>query len=169
MSQLKLRSGVRGVLALASLLVLAACSALSGFGDRTSALADVPDLQFYSSDEAVAKAKVHYKERNYGYAASFYKRAVEVAPNDPDALTGLAASYDRLHRFDLADRVYAALYKAEGGTLSYYNNVGYSYLLRGDLQRARASFLKAYDLDPENVVVANNLQLLGGSDQVIAR
>ena len=57
----------------------------------------------------------------------------------------------------------------EGGTLAYYNNIGYSYLLRGDLQRARASFLKAYDLDPENVVVANNLQLLGSSDQAIAR
>jgi Flp pilus assembly protein TadD len=169
MQRLERGTSVRLLMALGCLAILAACSSLSGFGDRTSALADVPNLQFYSSDEAVAKAKVHFKEGNYGYAASFYKRAVEAAPNDPDALIGLAASYDRLHRFDLADRVYAALYKAEGGTLGYYNNVGYSYLLRGDLRQARANFLKAYDIDPDNVVVVNNLQLLGASDEVIQR
>jgi Flp pilus assembly protein TadD len=169
MGRVELTRVARLLMASGCLAVLAACSAMSGFGDRTSALADVPNLQVYSSDEAVTKAKVHFKEGNYGHAATFYKRAVEVAPNDADALTGLAASYDRLRRFDLADRVYAALYKAEGGTLGYYNNVGYSYLLRGDLRKARSNFLKAYDIDPNNVVVANNLQLIGNSDQVIRR
>ena len=50
-----------------------------------------------------------------------------------------------------------------GGRPEYYNNVGYSYLLRGNLLQARSSFLKAYELDPANETTANNLQLLSNS------
>lgn len=35
-----------------------------------------------------------------------------------------------------------------GGTAVYYNNIGYSHLLRGDLPGARTYFLKAYEIDP---------------------
>jgi Flp pilus assembly protein TadD len=164
-----IRDSARLLIAAAFIATLAACSSFGSFGEGKSALAPVDDIQFYASDEAVAKGKLHFKQGDYGHAATFYKRAVELAPNDPDALAGLAASYDRLRRFDLADRVYAALYKAEGGTVSYYNNVGYSHLLRGDLPGARSNFLRAYDLDPGNIVVANNLELLGSSNQTIER
>ena len=45
-------------------------------------------------------------------------------------------------------------------SVQYYNNVGYSHMLRGDLKSALSSFRKAERLDPDNIVVANNLQLL---------
>jgi Flp pilus assembly protein TadD len=151
-------------------LLLGGCSSLSGaFGEKKAALADVPNIEFYASDEAVAQAKNHFRERNYGYSAAFYKRAVELLPSDVEALFGLAASYDRLHRFDLADRIYAQLFKLKGGTVQYYNNVGYSYMLRGNLSAARTSFLKAQNLDPDSAVVANNLQLLGSSARLAER
>ena len=76
---------------------------------------------------------------------------------------GLSASYDRLGRFDLSDRVYATLYGLSGGTAQYYNNVGYSYLLRGNLTAALTNFKKARALDPENIVVANNIQILSNA------
>ena len=63
-------------------------------------------------------------------------------------------------RFDLSDRVYQSLYAISGPTAQYYNNVGYSYMLRGNLTLALSSFRKASKLDPQNVVVANNLQIL---------
>ena len=44
---------------------------------------------------------------NYGLAEENYRKAVELGPRDLDAWLGLAASYDRLKRFDLADRAYA--------------------------------------------------------------
>ena len=53
--------------------------------------------------------------------------------------------------------------------MQYYNNLGYSFLLRGDLRSARTNFLKAYERDPENIVVANNLALLGNSTSVVER
>jgi Flp pilus assembly protein TadD len=49
------------------------------------------------------------------------------------------------------------------------NDRGYSYLLRGDLTKVRVKFLKAYQLDPTNPVVINNLQLLNSSYRYIQR
>jgi Flp pilus assembly protein TadD len=47
-----------------------------------------------------------------------------------------------------------------GNRAEYYNNIGYSYLLRGDPLKARVNFLKAHELDPTSVTVNNNLELL---------
>jgi tetratricopeptide (TPR) repeat protein len=60
------------------------------------------------------------------------------------------ASYDRLRRFDLADQAYATAIKLTGETVQILNDRGYSYLLRGDLGKARAKFLRAYQLGPTN-------------------
>lgn len=143
-------------------IVLGACSSLGGsFGETASALPTPPDLQVVAADQVLPAARKNFQQSNFGYAAAYYKRALELTPNSDEALVGLAASYDRLRRFDLSDRVYAQLLKVDGGTVQYYNNLGYSYMLRGNLPAARASFLKAEDLAPNNPVVGNNLELLG--------
>jgi Flp pilus assembly protein TadD len=41
--------------------------------------------------------------------------------------------------------------------------------LRGDLGKARAKFLKAYQLDPTNPTVINNIQLLNSSYRFVER
>ena len=52
---------------------------------------------------------------------------------------------------------------------AYYNNVGYSHLLRGNLKEARSNFLKAYELAPNDPTVANNLELLRSSTNAVRR
>src|SRR3979490_1808715 len=47
--------------------------------------------------------KRHYREKNYGLAEQHFRRAAEKLPRDGEAWLGLAASYDRLRRYDLAD------------------------------------------------------------------
>jgi Flp pilus assembly protein TadD len=42
-------------------------------------------------------------------------------------------------------------------------------MLRGDLTGARRKFTRAYELDPGNVTIANNLKLLNGSRAFIER
>ena len=42
-------------------------------------------------------------------------------------------------------------------------------MLRGDLVKARVKFLKAYQREPNNPTIANNLQLLNSSYNVIQR
>jgi len=113
--------------------------------------------------------KRHYREQNYGLAEKHFRRAVEKLPRDGEAWLGLAASYDRLRRFDLADRAYKEALAILGPKPEVLNNVGYSYLLRGKLQDARSNFLKAYELAPKDPTVANNLKLLSSSVQNIER
>ena len=81
----------------------------------------------------------------------------------------MAASYDRLSRFDLADRAYASAIKLAGETTQILNNQGYSYMLRGDYGKAREKFLKAYQREPNNPTVINNLRLLDSSHRFIRR
>ena len=117
----------------------------------------------WNAIRALHEARGHFRNNDFGHSAALYKRAVELDPKDAQGYIGLSASYDRLGRFDLSDRVYASLYGITGGTAQYYNNVGYSYMLRGNLTAALTNFRKAEKLDPENVVVANNIQILANA------
>lgn len=142
---------------------LAACNSsgsLSSFGNGPAEIALPDHVQPHPDGEVLKVAKIQFSEGNYGHAARYYERAVEVAPNSPEAWLGLAASYDRVRRFDLADRSYRQVGNLIGSTLEYYNNIGYSHLLRGDAAKARLHFLKARELDPSNLTVNNNLDLV---------
>lgn len=141
----------------------------TSFGDAFDGLKTVSDVEYYASDQAVAEAKNQFRAENYGNAGALFYKATQLAPNDGGAWMGLAACSDRIHRFDLADRAYRQAFRLVGATPEYYNNVGYSYLLRGKLQNARSNFLKAYELAPNDPTVANNLQLLSSSVQNLER
>ena len=104
--------------------------------------------------------KRHFRERDYGLAERSFRRAVEMSPRDAEAWVGLAASYDRLKRFDHADRAYAQALAILGPTPEILNNQGYSYLLRGDYKRARQKLYAARAKDPGNPRIQNNIDLL---------
>lgn len=110
--------------------------------------------------------KRHYREKNYGLAEQYFRRTVEKAPRDGEAWLGLAASYDRLKRYDLADRAYSQALAIFGPRPEVINNIGYSYLLRGDLRRARQKFAEAQAKDPGNPTIANNIALV---DEAVRR
>ena len=155
-------------------LVLVVCGAVTGcqsssledlstFGDPAKTVADDASVAFYRDDELLPKGKLEFETRHYGKAYAIYKKAVTVFPKDPAAWLGFAASADMISRFDTSDHAYARLHQIIGNSPIYYNNIGYSYLLRGKLETARRYFLKAYELDPSNAVTADNLQLMKNS------
>jgi Flp pilus assembly protein TadD len=156
---------------------LTSCNTVSEFANApavdevapTATLQNPGDIKYYPSDEPLKLGLEHFKKGNYGLAQRYFRDAVEKAPEDAEAWIGLAASYDRVRRFDLADQAYAQAIKLTGETVQILNDRGYSYLLRGDLTKARVKFLKAYQLDPTNPVVINNLQLLNSSYRYIQR
>ena len=92
-----------------------------------------------------------------------FRSAVEKHPNDAEAWIGLAASYDRLRRFDLADRAYAQVLRLIGPTVEVLNDEGFSYMLRGDYAARPQILEQAQAKDPANPYVQANLQLLNDS------
>jgi Flp pilus assembly protein TadD len=112
------------------------------------------------SDEPLYLAKLHFRNGDYGLAEEYYRRAIEVNQNSLDGWLGLAATYDRLRRFDLAEQTYRALIARIGYTPVVLNNLGYHYLLEGKLEEARKYLMQAYQKDPENPQILSNLALL---------
>src|SRR5262249_5259611 len=135
----------------------------------TATVQDPTDVQYYPSDEPLKLALEYFNRGSFGLAAQYFEDAVTKAPKDATAWIGLAASYDRIGRFDLADRAYKRAIRLSGETTALLNNQGYSYMLRGKLVEARRKFLRAYEREPNNPTVINNLELLNSSERVIRR
>ncbi len=119
-----------------------------------------PGLVGDDPNDDVQRGKKYFRSNNFGLAEKSFRSAVEKHPNDAGAWVGLAASYDRLHRFDLADRAYAAALRLVGPTAEILNDQGFSYMLRGDYARAHKKLEEARAKDPANPYVQANLQLL---------
>jgi len=129
----------------------------------------VEDAAFFPSDDYLRMGKVYFRNESYGLAAQSYQKAVEVTPKDAEAWLGLAASYDHLRRFDLADQAYEKVLQLASQNAAILNNAGYSQLLRGNLKSARKFLLRAYELEPDNPYIQNNIKLLGESEKSVKR
>jgi Flp pilus assembly protein TadD len=127
------------------------------------------DVKYYPSDEPLHLGQEYFNRGIYGTAQRYFQDAVEKAPKDPSAWIGLAASYDHLRRFDLADRAYHQAIGLSGETTQILNNQGYSYMLRGKLTAAREKFEEAFQREPDNPTIQNNINLLNGSYRFIER
>jgi len=112
------------------------------------------------SHDDLQLAKAHFIEGNYGLAEKHFRKTVEINGSNAAGWMGLAASYDNLGRFDLADRAYEQLLKLRGRESRILNNMGYSYYLRGDRQKARLLYNEALQLSPNAPLILANVALL---------
>ncbi len=94
--------------------------------------------------------RLYFEKGSYGQAERQFRAATEANPHSTDAWLGLAASYDRLARFELAERAYERVVKVAGETPAVLNNLGYHHMLRGNLRVARAKLEEASRRDPKN-------------------
>lgn len=112
-----------------------------------------------ASNELHALGRQELASGNYGLAEAHFRRAVEANGEDGPSWVGLAAAYDNLGRFDLADRAYDEATRIEGETLAILNNRGYSLYLRGERAKALSVFRRAEGLYPGQPAVLNNIAL----------
>lgn len=124
---------------------------------------DPPAAAKAAPDDELKLGKKYFQAGNFNLAERHFRRAVELHPRDLESWIGLAASYDRQRRFDLADRAYDQATKIAGPTAEILNNRGYSYMLRGDPRRARDTLLEAQARDPGNTYIKNNLETVEAS------
>ena len=141
-----------------SLLLSACAEGNSGTADLTTASILPPSSR--PQDEAVAQGKLHYRKGSYGLAERSFRAAVEANAKSSEGWLGLAASYDQLRRFDLAERAYMEAIGLEGRTVGLLNNLAYHHMLRGDLLRAGRLLEEAAQKEPNHPVVAGNFRLL---------
>lgn len=149
---------MRIVTVVALLPLLAACKTSetslngSGWSNRSSRISE--------DASPLKQAKINFQNGQYGLAEKRYRKAVENNPKRAEAWLGLAATYDRLKRFDTANQAYDVVVKLVGFTPTVLNNLGYHYYLRGDLRKARKTWRAAQAKDPNNPFIKNNLELL---------
>ena len=122
-----------------------------------------PGLLGDDPHDDVQLGKKYFRSNNFGLAEKSFRSAAEKHPRDAEAWIGLAASYDRLRRFDLADRAYTEALRIVGPTAEVLNDEGFSYMLRGDYARAHKKLQEAQAKDPANPYVQANLDLLAQS------
>jgi Flp pilus assembly protein TadD len=181
----------RGVIAAACFVWLAGCQTMPTPEQSALSLAEAPNPPAPAAADSMASVppplvgsppatpqllgadpsddlnigKKYFRQGSYGLAERHFRRAVELHPRDAESWIGLAAAYDRLRRFDLADRAYEQAVGILGPTPEILNNRGYSYMLRGDYRRAKTTLLSAQAKDPKSPYIANNLQLLDESSR----
>lgn len=121
---------------------------------------DHVSLKGDKSKAFLAAGQEHFTAQNYGLAEQNFRKAVEARSDNASAWLGLAASLDQLGRFEFSDRAYDQLVQLENNNARVLNNMGYSYLLRGDYQKARRYLDRAQNLDPGLEEVQGNIHLL---------
>jgi tetratricopeptide (TPR) repeat protein len=97
----------------------------------------------------------------YGLAIDALSRVLHDDPANVRALTLMAEAYDRLHRYDLADRYHADALEIDPNAVAALNNWGFSLLVRGDKARAVALLRRAEAVKGDQPVVLANLRLAG--------
>lgn len=147
---------------------LAACETVGG-APTAAEVQDVPttaavpeslELAYIPSSEPFRLGLQHFSRGNYGLAERYFRDVVEKDANNAEAWIGLAGSYDHIGRFDLADRAYRTAIRILGETPQILNNMGYSYILRGQYTIARKYFMKAYARQPGDPTITANIALI---------
>lgn len=81
--------------------------------------------------------KKQFAQGLYGMALKNFRVALVQDPKSLERLNAVAATYDKLGRFDLAERYYAQALGIDPDSVQTLNNVGYSFLMRKDYISAR--------------------------------
>jgi len=141
------------------------CCLLAGCSSMPASLSlnhspEPPIFGSLPAEKPLELGKRHYSKGEFGLAEQAFRSAVELDKNDPEAWLGLAASYDRLRRFDQARRAYDVLLRLAGRTPTVLNNLGYHYILEGNYTKARETLLEAQRSDPGNQFIRNNIDLI---------
>ena len=105
------------------------------------------------------RGKSNFANANFGLAVKNFGMALSRDPSSVEALNGLAASYDRLGRFELSTRYYYKALRIDPESVQTINNMGYSFYLRGEAELATEILAKINATVEVDSVIAGNFRL----------
>ncbi|MBA2408079.1 MAG: tetratricopeptide repeat protein [Chitinophagales bacterium] len=91
----------------------------------------------------------NYQKGNFQRALSFYSRACELKPADPEFRNKYGSTLVALKRMDEAQEVFQKIVGDNSKFAPALSNLGYVYFLKGDLKYAESLYNKALALDPD--------------------
>ena len=138
-----------------ALLLLAGCVPATGGGGQ-AASASAAEVTALHTRQGIALLAA----RDFKAAKAELTKAQPFRSGDPKALMALAIASDMTGDFRTSDRAYAELMSREPDQAMLFNNLGYSYMLRGDLPKAAAYLAEAERRQPGQPVIRNNLSML---------
>lgn len=139
-------------------LVLGGCALGPGGGRPVLGL----DGRNLDASDPVERGRALVLTGQYGLAIDGLHEVVTRDPGNARAVSLLAVAYAQLRRFDLADRYHAQALELDPDSVVALNNWGYSYLVRGDGERAGDLLARAAAANDGRTIVAANLALARG-------
>src|SRR5258708_6372332 len=152
------KSRRRACVALTTVL-LAGCSLPAMLGSEHSDVHGIVSLNGAEGTNDYSalyqKGKARFAAGQFGLAANEFQTALVLKPDSVEILNALGATYDRLARFDLADRYYKDALALDPKDPQTLNNLAYSLMLRGDPQHAIPLLSVAQSAAPDPMIAAN--------------
>ena len=122
-----------------------------------------------SGDNAASlleQGKSDFAANRLGKAVGHFRKALNFKPDSIRAMNGLAASYDKLGRFDVAATLYQSALTLVPNSAVTLNNIGYSYYLQKKLDLALLYLKEAAERNEDNnPLISANLNIVSSALQ----
>lgn len=122
---------------LGSAALMASGCAADWSGDRMAGRWSQTSPTLAAAQDPYELGKKQFAQGLYGMALKNFRVALVNQPKSLDRLNAVAATYDKLGRFDLAERYYARALGVDPDSVQTLNNIGYSFLMQKDYVSAR--------------------------------
>jgi tetratricopeptide (TPR) repeat protein len=110
-------------------------------------------------DAQMKAAEMYYRIRRFPEAIELLKRAVQLKPADPEALTQLGNAYFDSENYPEAEKWYLQSLAKKPDNINVRTDLGLTFLLREppDYDRAIEEFKRSLAIDPKHVQTLQNL------------
>ena len=115
-----------------------------------------------SYSQQIAKGRSLENGGRWDEARTIYEKLAIDAPNRYEAFHRLGVVADHRRHFTDAQNYYAKALKLQPEDPEILNDLGYCYLLQGQLNKAETALAKAVKIAPDNARYRNNLGLIHG-------
>lgn len=100
-----------------------------------------------NAKELIDKGHFFFDEGKYEEAVKNYSRALNIEPENIDALINIGLAYRHLEKYDKAIEYYDKVLEIESNNKVAINNIGWSLQCKGELEKAIEMYKKSLEID----------------------